>query len=163
MTMNFRNNFGRLADNLLEEGKRDSAVKVLDKCIEVMPDETVPYNVMMLRIAELYYRSATSVPVSDSLGNIISSDMELRAQSDKANIDKANAIVKRLADIYQDDLNYYFSLRKTKYQKQIEREMNQAMAIINELIRLSKLKNQTALTAELEKRFKEIEKAYMAP
>lgn len=160
MTMNFRNNFGRLADVLLEEGKRDSAVNVLDKCVEVMPDETVPYNVMMLRIAELYYRSATSAPAIDSAGNIISSDVELKGKSDLANIQKANAIVKRMADIYEDDLQYYFALKKTKYQKQIEREMNQAMAIFQELIRMSKMKNQAAITVDLEKRFKEMEKKY---
>ena len=47
MTMNFRNNFARLAMALIDEGKRDSAVKVLDRCLEIMPDETVPYNVFV--------------------------------------------------------------------------------------------------------------------
>jgi hypothetical protein len=55
MTMNLRNNFSRLAETLLNEGKRDSALAVLDKCLEVMPDKTVPFNIMMIRIVELYY------------------------------------------------------------------------------------------------------------
>ena len=58
MAMNFRNNFGRLAEQLLREGKRDSSIAVLDKCMEEMPDETVPFNIIMLRIAELYYNAA---------------------------------------------------------------------------------------------------------
>ncbi len=161
MTMNFRNNFGRLSENLLEAGKKDSAIAVLDKCVEVMPDETVPYNVMMLRIAECYYRTAMPQTQLNEMGAPIeSSDVELKNQKDKVTIEKANSIIKRLADIYQDDLGYYFSLRKTKYSKSIEREMNQAMAIFQELIRLSKLTNQTAITADLQKRFKELEGQY---
>jgi hypothetical protein len=160
MTMNFRNNFSRLSQTLLEAGKRDSAVKVLDKCNEAMPDETVPYNVMMLRIAELYYRAADNVSV-DSTGKIISSDIELKGKSSQANIEKANAIIKRLADIYEDDLHYYLSLKKTKYQKLTERESNQAMAIFQELIQLSKLKNQASITSDLDKRFKALESEYM--
>ena len=41
MTTNFRINFTRLAEELLIEGKRDSAIKVLDKCIEEMHDNIV--------------------------------------------------------------------------------------------------------------------------
>ena len=58
MTTNFRINFGRLAEDLLLEGKRDSAIKVLDKCVEVTPDKTIPYNYFMTKIGELYYRAA---------------------------------------------------------------------------------------------------------
>ncbi|MBK8875074.1 MAG: hypothetical protein IPN13_14625 [Bacteroidetes bacterium] len=31
----------------------------LDRCLEVMPDKTVPFNLMMLRIADLYFAAAT--------------------------------------------------------------------------------------------------------
>ena len=39
--MNFRNNFARLADALIAEDQFEKAEKVLDRCIEVMPNETV--------------------------------------------------------------------------------------------------------------------------
>jgi hypothetical protein len=159
MTMNFRNNFARLSESLLAEGKRDSAAKVLDKCIEEMPDKTVPYNIMMLRIAELYYRCAMDNNSSDSL-MAMSKDVEQINISNKQNIEKGNAIVKRLADIYQDDMNYYFSLRGTSYAKAVERETNQAMAVFQELIRLSKLTNQKAITDDLQKRFEQLEVQY---
>lgn len=162
MTMNFRNNFSRLSESLLEEGKKDSAIAVLDKCDEVMPDKTVPYNIMMLRIAELYYRSTlTNQTMVDSSGALVSTnDIEQKNASDKTSIEKGNAIVNRLADIYQDDLRYYFSLKGTKYAKSVERETNQAMAVYQELIRLSKLTNQAAITGDLEKRFKELESKF---
>ena len=44
MTMNFRNNFARLATQLVNEGKKMLLLKVLDKCMEVMPESSVPYN-----------------------------------------------------------------------------------------------------------------------
>lgn len=157
MTMNFRNNFARLSETLLQEGKRDSAMKVLDKCTEVMPDKTVPYNLMMLRIAELYYRGAKQS--GDSL--TISGDVEHNATTDKANIEKGNAIIKRLADIYENDLNYYLSLKGTSYAKSVDRETNQGMAVFQELLRLSKIDNQKAITDDLQKRYDQLEAKYM--
>jgi MFS family permease len=56
MLSNFRNNFGRLAEALVAEGKTDSAKKVLDKCMEVLPAERVPHNFFSLPIVELYYK-----------------------------------------------------------------------------------------------------------
>lgn len=157
MTMNFRNNFARLSETLLQEGKRDSAMKVLDKCTEVMPDKTVPYNLMMLRIAELYYRGAKQS--GDPL--TISGDLEHYATTDKANIEKGNAIIKRLADIYENDLNYYLSLKGTSYAKSVDRETNQGMAVFQELLRLSKIDNQKAITDDLQKRYDQLEAKYM--
>ncbi len=157
MTMNFRNNFARLSETLLQEGKRDSAMKVLDKCTEVMPDKTVPYNLMMLRIAELYYRGAKQS--GDSL--TISGDVEHNATTDKTNIEKGNAIIKRLADIYENDLNYYLSLKGTSYAKSVDRETNQGMAVFQELLRLSKIDNQKAITDDLQKRYDQLEAKYM--
>ena len=83
MTMNFRNNFSRLADALVAEGKKDSAIKVLDKCMEVMPESTVPFNYFMLAIAEGYYKAGAN--------------------------EKANKIMKRLTTVFEEDLKYYFA------------------------------------------------------
>lgn len=156
MTMNFRNNFARLAENLMDEGKKDSAVKVLDHCIEVMPDKTVPFNIMMLRIADLYYRAgAPELPTdSASMANL---STEQQGSANKAYIDKANAIVKRLAEVYEDDLDYYLSLKGTSWSKSVERESNQAMAVMQELKRMAGVAGQKQLTEELEKKFKALE------
>ena len=159
MTMNFRNNFARLSETLLAENEPDSAVKVLDKCLVEMPDKTVPYNIMMLRIAELYYRSTMNNVLPDSL-QMLSNDVELKKTDSKESIEKGNTIVKRLADIYQNDLQYYLSLKGTPYAKSVERETNQALAVFQELIRLSKLKDQKAITDDLQKRFEQLEAQY---
>jgi len=159
MTMNFRNNFSRLAESLLATGKRDSALKTLDRCIEVMPDKTVPYNIMMLRIVENYYDCAKGAIDKDS-STVSLTDIEKSDQSSAQAIQKANSIVKRLADIYENDLQYYFSLKGTEYIKGVDRDMNQAMAVFQELQRLSKNAKQTQLSSDLEKRFKELEKKF---
>jgi hypothetical protein len=57
MCMNLRNNFSRLAFALAYENKMDSAVKVCDKCVEVMPNENVPYDKMMIPIMDVYYKA----------------------------------------------------------------------------------------------------------
>ncbi|MEO8150481.1 MAG: DUF2723 domain-containing protein [Bacteroidia bacterium] len=160
MTMNFRFNFARLADALIDEGKRDSSVKVLDKCMEVMPDKTVPFNLSSLRIIEMYYRNGLLAQQMDSSGSM-NNDVEKMRMSAKANFDKGNAIVKRLADITADDLNYYFSLAGTSYYNNVERETNQSMAVFMEMQRLTKMAGQKDVAGEIEARFKKLESRYM--
>jgi hypothetical protein len=79
MTMNFRNNFSRLAEGLYAEGKLDSTLAVLDKMNQEIPDKTVPYNVMMLRPLEIYYNAAKGLqaPVIDPSGMMTSNTIEL--------------------------------------------------------------------------------------
>ena len=162
MTMNFRNNFSRLAEGLYEKGELDSVVKVLDKMNEEMPDKTVPYNVMMLRPIEIYFNAAKgiSAPQLGPDGQLTSSTIELPEAKRKHAMDMARAITLRMADIYEDELNYYFSLKGTEYLKFVDRELNQAMAIYNELIRVAKVNGQDDIVKQLEPRFKKLEAKY---
>ena len=152
MTTNFRINFGRLAEDLLNEGKRDSAVAVLDKCVEVTPDKTIPYNYFMTRIAELYYRAAGAArQTSDTLKN---SDVEPGKR--KQLVDKGNAMLNRIADIYQDNLNYHVSLKGTKYFKYVDQDMNQAMYILQACAGIARQTDQKEVADKLERRFTEM-------
>lgn len=162
MTMNLRNNFSRLAETMLNEGKRDSALIVLDRCLEVMPNKTVPYNLMMLRIADLYFAAANfnSMPEVDSTGMIINRGMELNDAKSKAAIETGTTILHKLADTYENDIEYYLSLKGTPHYKLIERDMGQALAVMQELIRLARNSKQDALVKELEGRFKTVEQKY---
>jgi tetratricopeptide (TPR) repeat protein len=54
MTYNFRNNFVRLAGQLIQNNEREKAKKALDFCQELMPDSKVPYNYFNLLIADTY-------------------------------------------------------------------------------------------------------------
>ena len=57
MCMNYRNNFARLAKTLVDE-KHDTlrAIKVLDKCVKIMPQEKVPYNFFSIYLADAYLK-----------------------------------------------------------------------------------------------------------
>ncbi|MDQ3050196.1 MAG: DUF2723 domain-containing protein [Bacteroidota bacterium] len=163
MTMNLRNNFSRLAETLLSEGKRDSALTVLNKCLEMMPDKTVPYNIMMIRIIEIYYAAAmfnNQPQVDPTTGMVINAGMELSDTKSKTAMETGNQVLKRLADIYEDDIEYYLSLKGTKYSKLVERDLGQGIAVMQELVRLAKNSGQDALAKELENRFKAIEQKY---
>ncbi|MCF8296227.1 MAG: DUF2723 domain-containing protein [Saprospiraceae bacterium] len=118
MTMNFRNNFARLADALIQEGKNEKALIVLDRCMEVMPEEAIPYNFFILPIAEGYYK----------IGKI----------------EKGNEIIERLIDIYTNSLKYYFSFRGEKA-KLIERDKQQALAVFQRISQTTKTYGQDSL------------------
>lgn len=47
--------FNKLAESLVKEGKNDNALKVLDKCMQVLPPENVPLDYTGLSTGELYY------------------------------------------------------------------------------------------------------------
>jgi tetratricopeptide (TPR) repeat protein len=55
MMMNFRNNFSRLAEALIQKGDVERAKMVLDKSLEIMPNHIVLYDFFNLSIAEGYY------------------------------------------------------------------------------------------------------------
>ena len=151
MTTNFRINFSRLAEELLNDGRRDSAIKVLDKCVDEMPDKTVPYNYFMSRIAELYFQAAGILNKRDSLQT---NDSELNKKNEL--VAKGNAISQRLMEIYSDNMNYYISLKGSKYFKLVEPEMNQAMYILQATTNTLKQTNQKEISDKAEKQFMDI-------
>ncbi len=106
MTMNLRNNFGRLAFALLEEGKIDSALMVCDRCMQEMPDETVPYSFFVMPIAEAYYKAGS--------------------------IEKGNELMNCLTDIYKEKLIYYFSFTGDKAKK-IDLEKQRSLGIMQRI------------------------------
>ncbi|TVR43163.1 MAG: DUF2723 domain-containing protein [Bacteroidia bacterium] len=85
LTVSFRNVFQRLAAALLEENKPDSAIAVLDRAMEIMPEHNVPYNFFTFLMAEHYYAAGA--------------------------FEKANAIAERMIDIHEENLRYYFRFR----------------------------------------------------
>lgn len=127
MTMNLRNNFARLADKLLDEGKKDSAIKVLDKCIEIMPNSCVPYNYFNLGVAEAYYKASE--------------------------IDKANEVISILNESTQDDLRYYFSV-DDKFAGSFDFEIKKSMMVMQELSRLTRENKQDSLNTKIDEDFK---------
>ena len=119
MCMNLRNNFARLAESLYREGKKDKAVEVLDKSIELMPNENIPYNFFILPTVEAYYKMGE--------------------------FEKANAIVEVLFTMYSQECSYYFDLPDT-YFNPVKNEAQQSISV---LYRLSQLTNDIYSQPEL--------------
>jgi len=83
MVMNLRGLFGRLADALISEGKPDSAKKVLDRCLEVMPETVVAYDFFTMPLISAYYKTGETA--------------------------RANSLAEKLNKNVTEDLEYFFS------------------------------------------------------
>jgi tetratricopeptide (TPR) repeat protein len=117
---NYRSNFVRLANALLDEGKNEKAKKVLDKCMETLPEYNVPYDYFMIPIAEGYYRMGET--------------------------DKANEIIKRLIEIFDHDLAYYFN--NSENSSDYYNEKRNALFILQETSNTANKYEQTELGQE---------------
>ncbi len=56
MSKTYRFMFSKLANALIEEGKNDKALQVLDYCQKVTPSECIPYDYSVLSLADAYQR-----------------------------------------------------------------------------------------------------------
>ncbi|OQX97837.1 MAG: hypothetical protein B6I20_11875 [Bacteroidetes bacterium 4572_117] len=129
MLMNMKNNFSRLANALIDEGKKDSAIVVLDRAIELMPHKRVAYNYYNLLIAEGYYRAGAA--------------------------EKANEIINIMADKTAEELNYYFSLPK-KLQTDLREDTERSLAMAQEILRYCSVYEQKDLFTEINTKFEGI-------
>ncbi len=123
LTVNFRNVAQRLAQALLAENKADSAIAVLDKTMEMMPEYNVPYNYFTLLLAEGYYEAGEP--------------------------DRANEIVERLLELYEQDLSYYFSFTGRRA-AMIERNKQEALSILQRMQYAARMHDQQELLNRIE-------------
>ena len=129
MFSNLRSSFGRLAEKLIEENKKDSAIMVLDRCMELFPDEKIPFNNTLLPVIRAYYHAE--------------------------DVKKANDLVDSLSNKMYIELDYYFSI-PAKYksrEKDITSELQLSMYILQELYRITTDYNQTEKSKQIEDRF----------
>jgi hypothetical protein len=132
MTMNLRNNFARLADELVKTGQKEKALKVADKCLEVMPEQNIPYNYFILPIIEVYYK----------LGEV----------------KKAQGVAKSLLNNYVADMQYYNSFRNDGG---LDYEKQQTIAVLQRLLMMTKQYNDVQMSKEVEPKFNELSALYM--
>ena len=125
MAINIRNNMGRLANALLDEGKTEKAVNVLNKALDVIPPDRVPHNYFSVFLAEGYYRAEQG--------------------------EKGDEILEGLATVNFQELDFFLSLPPSK-RNGVMSELRRTMAIYAEIVRtaenfdredlLEKLKNE---------------------
>ena len=84
MMTNIRNSFNRLAAALIDEGKKDSAIAVIDRCFELIPGNIVPYEYFTLELADSYYRAGAK--------------------------EKGKKILEEVFSTFDDELGYFFTM-----------------------------------------------------
>ncbi len=123
-----KQNFMRIAESLIQEGKKDSAVALLDRCFEMFPDEKIPYDMFMIPFADIYYEAG---------------EME-----------KGNAITERIFEIYNQNIEYYNRLNK-RLAKYYETDYNQSLGILQRLAMMARTNKQTELYNKIDSVFRE--------
>lgn len=129
MLTHLKNNFSRLASKLVEEGKKDSAIAVLDKCQELLPGSKIPPTYINIYLAETYYKAGA--------------------------FEKGNALMKSLADNVADKLDYYLTL-PAKFGNRVENEKDHNLAVAQEILRVLATNEQEELFQEINLKFQQI-------
>ncbi len=129
LVKNIRSNFSRLADQLIAEGKTDAAVKVLDKCLWLMPNEKVEYNFFMLPMAENYY---------------ICNEKE-----------KARAIITTMIETMEEKLTYYNQFEGAQ-KNSVKNEIQRPLALYNSAVKIAYSFDDASYAEKLAKQFQEV-------
>jgi len=103
MSVSLRNCFARCASALTSAGKHDEAVEIADKCLAMIPNESIPYNYFSAALAESYYQANEQ--------------------------EKGNEIMKTMLNIQNERLEYYLSFPQDK-KSSVVFENRQALAIL---------------------------------
>jgi hypothetical protein len=85
MVVRARLNYAKLAKELASRGMNEKALAVLDRCMEVLPLETVPYDPYVVDMVEAYFAAG--------------------------NTEKGADLAKSMCDHYFEQLDYYLKQR----------------------------------------------------
>jgi MFS family permease len=119
-----RQNYLRAAETFVMRGEKEKAIKLLDTCQYFFPDSKIPYDLMMIPFADVYYNAGE--------------------------IEKGNAIVSRLIDIFADDLRYYKTVKASFAQKYYSDAIDRNMRIMRSLSQMAKENHQDDLATRAE-------------
>ncbi|MFO7924374.1 MAG: DUF2723 domain-containing protein [Bacteroidales bacterium] len=120
--LRLRNKFARLANALTEQNKPDSAVMVLDRCMELMPPDKVPYEFMILSVAEAYYIAGAE--------------------------EKGNELLEDYFDFVASEMSYYLSFPE-RLAVSLDRDKRTALQLMNEMVRMAGAFDQDELSENL--------------
>jgi hypothetical protein len=123
MSISLRNTFSRLAKGLMAENKKDSALRVCDRCVGMIPDRIIPYNYFSMPIAEIYLQAGETA--------------------------KGLAMLQRLIDIQDEQLTYYLSFPQ-KFRNNISFEIQQCLAMLNAIRQSAEKNSQIELAKQAE-------------
>jgi hypothetical protein len=118
-----RTRFIQLATELIHKGDTARANRVLDRCVELMPDSKIPYDHTIIQVANAYYQCNQ--------------------------FDKGNALVKELSEKCNGKLTYYLD-QKQAFITSINDQIIYNFQILQNLQMSTRNFNQTQLSTELD-------------
>jgi len=133
----FRRLYTRLAMQLLQEGDRERAVEVLDRCMELAPSRVLPYD-----------QFVTGITMPNRDGGVIHHEGIIEAYYLCAEAEKANLILSEHYQNLSKEVSYYNAM-KARHRSSIQREINEAMFQMEELRILLQNYQQEDLLLEL--------------
>lgn len=111
LCLSHRSIMNKLAEELLKEGKKEKALNVLNKCMEVLPPENVPLDWSALSTGELYY-----------------------ALDER---EKAEEVFAGIAEEAMRNINWFFRLRPSQLVS-VTRELEHNLAVMQQILTVSK-------------------------
>ena len=126
MMMNIRSTFNRLAEALVEEGQKEKAVKVLDRCTELIQNKVVPYSYFAMMMAETYFKAGEPAKGIEMINTIMTS--------------------------YKDKLDYFYKLDKVM-RNSVDEDIQRSLYFMREITLICNRYNQTQLSKEVSAAF----------
>ncbi len=133
MMMNIRNNFNRLAESLVAEGKKDSAIEVLDRNLELIPHAVVPYNYFSQEIASNYFAAGAK--------------------------DKGKKLLNEIFNTYREEMDYYLTL-DPDFLASVDEEIQRILYFMREMGMISMKYGETEVAKEITETFNQYLQKY---
>ncbi len=120
MLTKLRNTFVLTAAKMVSEGKKKKAVSLMDRCRELFPDDIFPYDNIMVKMAESYYKAGNKQSALD--------------------------VLRQIHDNIETELNYYSRL-KNRFKNYLNTEKKQALHALSEISKLTTEMGENELTS----------------
>ena len=117
MVMNFRNNYARLAEALLQKGDTNRCIITLDKCVNEFPSNVVKLSYFAIPIIDIYLKAGE--------------------------IEKGEKILAEMMDSYLTEYNYLKAFKANTGVKQDLNLSGQILASLARVLQIHQLQNST--------------------
>ena len=115
MVMNFRNNYARLAEALLQKGDTNRCIITLDKCVNEFPSNVVKLSYFAIPIIDIYLKAGE--------------------------IEKGEKILAEMMDSYLTEYNYLKAFKANTGVKQDLNLSGQILASLARVLQIHQLEN----------------------
>ncbi len=128
MASNFRSNYMHLAESYLEEGKKDKAIEVMDKCISGIPNHNNPFNLFTYRMPLIYYQAGAN--------------------------EKANEVAEIIVNNLVQEVDYYENMNSSAHKKAFKGASEQYKQVIGVIIDAANRAGETEFSNKMAEKLK---------